>query len=59
MNVANLHELEEGLYSGNITWLFIFWDHITDAKEMCFVGSKIPNFTLQSVKHFGQKLGLT
>lgn len=59
MNVANLLELEEGFYSVNITWLFMIWGHIIDAKEMCFVGSKIPPFTLQSVKHFGQKLGLT
>jgi len=59
MNVVNLPELEEGLYSSNIAWLFVFWDHIKDANEMCFVGSEIPTFTLQSIKHFGQKLGLT
>jgi len=59
MNVVNLHELEEGLYSGNITWLFIFRGHIKDANEMCFEGSKIPTFTLQSVKHVGQLLGLS
>jgi hypothetical protein len=59
MNAVNLHELEEGLYSRNITWLFMFRGHIKDANEMCFVGSKIPTFTLQSVKHVGQKLGLS
>lgn len=59
MNVVNLLELDKGLYSSNITWLFVFWGHIKDANEMCFVWSKIPTFTLQSIKYFGQKLGLT
>jgi hypothetical protein len=43
IKVANVHELEEGLYSGNIAWLFMFYSHIRDANEMCFVGSKISN----------------